>query len=137
MNSHTSFVLFGGITFTMASTFLFIGPIPVWVTQKPIYSIYVCPKYEFSIWNLTPLSLSFCRVSSNFSKQSYQSYLVVINRSSMYAWINSNPQNIYFIFSWKVPGELLTPIGRRLYRSFPHGRIIVHMLLALSLRWIW
>ena len=59
MNSHTSFVLFGGFMFTMASTFLFIDQIPVRVTLKPKYSIYVCPKKDFPMSQLSPLSLIF------------------------------------------------------------------------------
>ena len=91
--------------------FLFIRRIPVRVTHKPKYSISICPKNEFLILHLSLLSLIFCWVSSNFSKRMEQPPLVIINRSSNYAWINSNLRIISFIFSWKIPGELFTPIG--------------------------
>ena len=133
MNSLTCFSLVGGIIFIMASTFLFIGWIPFWVTQKSKYSISVCPKNDFSMLHLSLLSLRFYRISSKMSKWSDQSPLVIIKRSSMYAWINSNPRNISLIFFWKISGEWLTPIVRRLYWYFPQDRIIFHRLLACSL----
>ena len=48
MNAHTCVLFFGGVIFTVASNFLFIGQIPVLVTQNPRYSISVCPKYDLS-----------------------------------------------------------------------------------------
>ena len=128
------FLFLGGVIFTMASTLLFIGQIHVLVTQNPRYSILVCPKDDFLILNLSLLSLKFLNVSSKFSKWLYQSTLGIINRSSMYAQINSKPRKISFTFSWKMPGELLTPTIRRLYRYFNHGRMIIHRLLACLLR---
>ena len=134
MNAHIFFMLFCGIIFNMDYTFLFIGQIPFRVTQNPRYPISACPKNYFSVLHLSPLSLRFSGVSSNFSKLLDQSPLVIINRSSMYARINSNPLNISFIFSWKMSRELLTPIVRHLYWYFHHGRIFVHKLLSCSLR---
>ena len=137
MNARTSFLSFSGVISAMASTYYFICRIPVLVTQKPRYSILVCLKDDFLILHWSPLSLRFFSISYNFSKRLYQSPLVIINRSLMYAQIHSNPRNILFMFSWKMSGELLTPIGRRLYRYFPHGRMIVNMLLACLLRRAW
>ena len=136
MNSHTCFCFFCGLIFTMASTLLFIGRIPFRFTQKSRYFISVFPKKDFLILHLSPSSLSFL-VSVTISRWSDQPPLVIINRSYMYYQINPNPRNIYFIFSWKISGELLTPIGRHLYRYFPHGRIIVHRLLDSLIIGIW
>ena len=132
MNARTCFWLFGGFIFTMGSTILCIGIIPFRVTHKPRYYILVCPKNDFSFLHLSPLSLSFCSVSTKFSRLSDQSSLVIIKSSSMHAQIYSN---ISFIFSGKMSGELLTPISRRLYRYLPHGRMILHRLLASLLRY--
>ena len=129
MKSHTCFLFFGGLIFTMASNFSFTDRIPFWVTQKPIYSISACPENNISILHLIPLYLRFCRVSSNFSKLSYQSSLLINNRPLMYAQIKSNPHNISFLFSWKMSGELLTPIGKHLHQYFRHGGIILHILM--------
>ena len=127
--------------FTIASNFSFIGRFPVQVTFKPRYFILVCPKYDFLILYLSPFALRFFSTSSNLSKLSDQSPLVITNRSSMYALINSILQNISFIFSWrmswKMSGELPPPpSGKHLYLHFTHGRIIVHKLLDYSLIYI-
>ena len=89
---------------------------------------------NFSILHLSPFALSFVSNSSNLFKWLDQSSLVIIKMSLIYALINYIPRNISFIFSWKLSGELNTPIGGRLYLYFPHGRIIVHKLLASPLR---
>ena len=106
----------------------FTGYILVRINQKPRYSISVCPNNILSILHLSPFALIFSITSSNLFKWLYQSPLVIINRSSMYDLINSIPRNISFNLSWKISGELHTPIGRRLYLYFPHGRMIVHKL---------
>ena len=134
MNKLTCFIIFGGIIFTMAFTFLFISRIPFRVTQKPRYSISVFPNDNSLMLHLSKLYLSFCSGSSDFFKLSDQSPLVIINRLSMNYGIHSNPQNILFIFFWKISVELLTPNGSRLLRYFTHGRIIVHRFLASQLR---
>ena len=118
MNSRTCYVVFGGAIFTMASTLLFIGRIPFRATQKLRYPILAYSKNILLILHLIPLFLRFCSVGSNIYNLSYQLPLVIINRSSIYTQINLNPRNILFIFSWKMSGELLTPIGRCLYRYF-------------------
>ena len=101
--------------FTMDSTFLFIGQIPVQFTHKPRYPISVFPNYDFSILHLSLFSLRFLITNSNWSKWSDQSHLVITNRSSMYALIKSIQLNISFIFSWKISRELHTSIGKCLY----------------------
>ena len=133
-NAPTCPILLGGVIFTMASTFLFTGRIPFHVTQKPRYSIWVCPKNYFSILHLRLFSLIFFRNISSLFKWLDQSPLVIINISLIYAQINSNPRNISFIFSWKISGKLHMPIGSLLYLYFPHGRIIVQKLLDWYLR---
>ena len=115
MTAHTCFWVFGSVIFTMASNFLFIGRIPFQVTQKPRYSIVVCPKNGFLILHLSPFSLRFYIVSSIFSKWSYQLPLVIMSRSSMYTRINSNPWNLLFIFYWKFSEKLQTPIIKNFY----------------------
>ena len=117
--------------------YLFIGQIPVRVTQKYKYYISVCLKNYLLMLHLSALSLSFCIISSNCFKWSDQSPLVIIKSSLMYAWISSNPWNIYFIFSWKISGKFLTPIGRRLYQYFTQVSIIIHRLPSCLLIWIW
>ena len=136
MNTLTWLVLVSSVIFIMDYTFLCIGHIPFQVTQKPIHSISVYPKNDFFKIILKPVFFNILCVSSNLSKWSNQSPLVIINRSLMYAWINSNPLNISFIFSWKMSRDLLTPIVRHFYRYFTQGKMIVHRLLACSLMWI-
>ena len=133
MNERTCFWFIGGVIFTMASAFLFNGHIPVRVTQKSRYPISVCPKNNFSILHLSPFTLRFVSTSSNLFKRSDQSNLAIIKRSSVYALINYIPRIISFILSWKMSGELHTPIGKNLYFYFTHGRIIVHKLLSYLL----
>ena len=70
-----------------------------------------------------------CGVSYKFSNRLDQSILVITKNSFMHAQINSNTQNISFIFSWNMSGELLTNLGRCLYRYFTHARIIIHRLI--------
>ena len=41
---------------------------------------------------------------------------VKMNRSFIYAQMNSNPRNKSLIFCWKKSGEFATPIGRSLYQ---------------------
>ena len=130
MNERTCFWFLGGVIFIMASTSLFICQIPVRVTQRPRYSVSFFPKNELSVFHLSLFALRFFSTSSNLFNGSDQSLLVITKNLLMYSGINSNLWKIPFIFSLKISGELLTPIGRRLYRKFLHGRIIVHMLLA-------
>ena len=121
----------------MASIVIFICLTPLSVTQKPKYSISVFLKKDYSILYLSPFSLSLLSVHYRFCIWYVQSLLVRNSRSSMYERMNLNPWNKSFIFCWKMSGEFATPIGRRLYRYFPHGRIIVHKLLAFLLDQIW
>ena len=126
----TYFRKLGDFMLVMASVFLFIGLMPSRVTQKPKYSISVCHKKDFSIFHWSPFSFKLLSINSNFCTWSVQYPFVKTKSSSMYAQINSNPWNKLFSFCWKMSGKLLTPIGRCLYRYFPHGIIIVHKLLA-------
>ena len=65
MNERTCLWFLGGIIFKMASTFLFNGETPVYVTQKPKYSISGFPKNEFLILHLSLFALRFFITSSN------------------------------------------------------------------------
>ena len=121
----------------MASIFLFMSLTTSRVTHKTKYSISVCLKKDFSVLHLSPYTFSLLIVNSKLCIWSFQYPLVNINILSMYQKMNSNPWNKSFIFCWKFSGEFTTPIGRCLYRYFPHGRIIVHKLLAFSLNWVW
>ena len=102
--------------------------------ETHIYSISVCPKNDFLILNLSLFYLIFCSNCCNLFKWSDKPPLVIIKRSSIYALIKSNLQNIPFIFSWKMSGELRTPIGRCSHLYFPHGKIIVNTLIFWFLR---
>ena len=113
----------------MDSNFLFMSQITFWVTQKTRYSTSACTKIDLLISHLRPFSSMCCGVSYKFSNRSDQSILVITKNSFMHAQINSNTQNISFIFSWNMSGELLTNLGRCLYRYFTHARIIIHRLI--------
>ena len=93
---------------------LFMGLIPLRVTQKPKYSISVCPEKYFSMLHLSPFSFSLLSVNYSFCAWSVKSSLVKINKSSMYARINLNPWNKSFIFCWKFSGEFADLVGRHL-----------------------
>ena len=114
--------------------FLFMDLTQSSVTQKPKYSISVLPKYEFSILYSSPFPFSLLRIISTFCRWSIQSHFLRIKREYMYAQMNYNSWNKAFILYWKMSDEIATPIGRRLYQYFPHGRIILHKLLAFFLR---
>ena len=121
----------------MASIFLFMGLTPSRVTQKLQYSNSVCQKKYLSILHLSTFSFSLLSVNSNFCIWYVQSPLVMINRLYIYARINSNTWNKSFIFCCKMSGEFPTPIGRRLYRYFNNGIIILHKLLAFLISRVW
>ena len=134
MNTRTCFWCFGRVIFNMASNFFIYQSDYIPIHQETqIFHLGFSKEWPFGI-TLNPVVFNFFSVSYNFSKWSDQSPLVIIISSSMYAQINSNPRNISFIFAWKMSGELQIPIGRILYLYFPHGRIIVHRLLASLIR---
>ena len=130
MNFRTSFLEVGGAIFVMNSILLFMCLTPLRLTQQPQYSISVCARKDLSILYLSPFPFSLLSVNYSLCIWYAQYTLVRINRSSKYTRINSNPWNKSFIFWWKMSCEFENPIGRRLYWYSPHGRTIVHKLLA-------
>ena len=68
--------------------FLSIGFTPSNVTQKPKYSISVCPKKDFSILHLSTFALKLFVVDYNSCTLSIQSPFDHIKISSMYARIS-------------------------------------------------
>ncbi len=56
----------------------------------------------------------------------------MINKSSMYACINSRDAIKSIIWAWNMSAEPPKPMGSLLYEYFPQGKMIVHILDAVG-----
>ena len=88
-----------------------VGFTPLYITQKPKYSISGWPKNDFSTLNFSPFNCSLISTCSRFAKWLVQSLAIKTNRPLRYAQIFPKTWNSLFIFPWKMSRELHTPIG--------------------------
>src|SRR5688572_29429564 len=126
MNFLSSFLLVGGASFNIASTFFVTGLIPFLVIQYPRYSSSAWQKEHLDAFIFRPASNNWVKTCSRCSRCSLKSVFDIISKSSRYALANSNPTISSLIFSWKMSGLLHSPIGNLRYSYFPHSSTIVH-----------
>ena len=116
----------------MESTLDGNGIIPLVLTQKLRYSVYFCPKNDFSALNSNTASVIICRTFSIAFRWFLNSFLLTNSISSIYSRTMSNPLNSSDIFSWKIWGLLQTPIRNFWYSYLPHIIAIVKSCLDPS-----
>src|SRR5688572_27450725 len=132
MNFLDSFLLVGGTSFNIASTFFVTGLIPFLVIQYPKYSSSAWQKEHLDAFIFRPASNNWFEACSRCSRCSLKSIFDIISKPSRYAQTNSNPTISLLIFSWKISGLLHSPIESLRYSYFPQGSTTVHSCDALG-----
>ena len=107
------------------------------LTQKPIYSVSVLPKNEFSALTFNPAYSSLCITFTNSFILSLKSFFIITCMSSMYERTITNPFNSLYIFSWNILVMLQNPIGNCFYSYLTHGSTIVQSSLVTGDNYMW
>jgi len=82
------------------------------------------------VLTFNPVLHSLLITSLSFSKWSYRVFLVMTNRSSMYARTYSRASISFIISDLKMSAEPAYPIGN--YEYLPHGEMMVDISTALG-----